>query len=96
MIKHLVFWRVGKNDKKANLEKMKNLLIGMKGMIPQVKDVEVGLNFNTGTAAYDIALSVSVENRFDLDAYQNHPEHVKIKDFINSVVTDRAVVDYEL
>ncbi|MGB3729565.1 MAG: Dabb family protein [Thermodesulfobacteriota bacterium] len=30
-----------------------------------------------------------------LNAYQNHPEHVKIVDFVGEIRTDRAVVDYE-
>ena len=29
-------------------------------------------------------------------SYQNHPEHLKIVDFVGEIRTDRAVVDYEI
>ena len=95
MIRHVVFWRLGEKNKEANLKEMREKLLALKGIVPEIREIEVGLNFNIGSAAYDIALLVTVDNKDDLDAYQHHSEHVKLKDFVDSVVTDRAVVDYE-
>ncbi len=40
--------------------------------------------------------AAKAENAQDLDAYQNHPEHLKTGDFIVKVRIDRRVVDYEV
>ena len=34
-------------------------------------------------------------NKEALDGYQVHPEHLKVKEFVHSVITDRCVVDFE-
>jgi hypothetical protein len=32
----------------------------------------------------------------DLEAYQKHPDHVKISEFVNEIRLERRVVDYEI
>jgi len=36
------------------------------------------------------------ENRKDLDVYQKHVEHVKVKDYIQKIRLEKKVVDYEI
>ncbi len=96
MLRHIVFWRLKPEDKAENLLKMQQKLQGLKDKVPQVKGLETGVNIKTGNAAWDIALWVSLEDEAALDAYQEHPEHVKVRDFIGSVTAERAVVDFEI
>ena len=47
-------------------------------------------------ATYDIVLYSEFASRAALDAYQNHPEHVKIKPFFGAVREARQCMDYEV
>ncbi len=100
MIKHIVFWTLKEfawgGNKKENALKIKQLLEGLKSKIKEIKSIEVGININETPAAYDIVLYAEFASAQDLDAYQVHPEHLKVGDFIDKVRIDRRVVDYEV
>ncbi|MFA9407406.1 MAG: Dabb family protein [Candidatus Dadabacteria bacterium] len=99
MIKHIVMWRLKDEaagaTKEENALKLKDALESLKGKIESLKAAEVGINFNPSPAAFDVVLYSEFEDQDGLNAYQNHPEHVKIADFVGEIRTDRAVVDYE-
>ena len=57
---------------------------------------EGGLNFEYSDATSDISLYTEFASRAALDAYQIHPDHGKVKDFLPLVRTERRVVDYEV
>lgn len=99
MIKHIVMWRLKDSaagaSREENAKKLKESLEDLKDKIEDIKAIEVGINFNSSPAAFDVVLYSEFEDREGLDAYQNHPEHLKIVDFVGEIRTDRAVVDYE-
>lgn len=95
MVRHIVFWRV-KGDKKAVGEKIRAELLALRGLIPELREIEVGLNFNSDSSAYDVALYSTFDSRAELETYQNHPEHKRVAMFIQSVREERVVVDYEI
>ncbi|MGD0779191.1 MAG: Dabb family protein [Dehalococcoidales bacterium] len=102
MIKHVVMWKLKDfaegNTKAENAWKMKSLLEGLKDSIKGIRRIEVGLNTNTSNAIdpFDIVLCAEFNNIEDLKVYQNHPEHMKVGDFIGKVRLERKVVDYEV
>lgn len=100
MVKHIVFWNVAEHhdgmDKPAIIQKMKSMIEGMRGTVPQIAEIEFGTDFNRSEAAFDVALYSSFSDRSALDEYQRHPEHEKVKAFVGAVTTARAVVDYEV
>ena len=100
MIKHIVMWNLkdfaAGADKKENAKKLKESLEALEGVIEEIKAIEVGLNFNPSPAAFDVVLYSEFENREGLEAYQKHPEHLKIVDFVGEIRSERAVVDYEI
>jgi hypothetical protein len=54
--------------------------------------------FNSPSAApdnYDVLLVATFRSWADLDAYQKHPAHLMVADYIRNVRQNRAVVDYE-
>jgi heme-degrading monooxygenase HmoA len=98
MIKHVVLWKLKDfaegADKQQNALKVKSMLEEMRGKIPGMLKLEVGLNFETSDTASDILLYTEFESRDALDKYQDHPEHMKAKNFIPLVRSERRVVDY--
>ncbi len=94
MIKHIVMWKL--KDKESNALALKVMLEGLSGKIPQIKEIEVGINFNPSPAAADVVLYSVFDDTDSLAAYQKHPDHVKVADFLKKIATDRNVVDYEV
>jgi hypothetical protein len=99
VIKHIVMWRLKDSaagaSREENAKKLKQSLEDLKDKIGDIKALEVGINFNASPAAFDVVLYSEFADREGLDSYQNHPEHLKIVDFVGEIRTDRAVVDYE-
>lgn len=99
MIKHIVMWRLKDSaagaSREENAKKLKQSLEDLKDKIEDIKALEVGINFNASPAAFDVVLYSEFADMEGLDSYQNHPEHLKIVDFVGEIRTDRAVVDYE-
>ena len=100
MLKHIVMWKLKDSaegaDKKENARKMKSKLEGLKRKIKEIRSIEVGININDSSDAYDVVLYSEFNSTEDLDAYQNHPEHLRVGDFIGKVRLERKVVDYEV
>ncbi len=99
MIKHIVMWKLvdyyqGKN-KSEIAETIRDNIKALKDVIPQLKEIEVGINFNSSEAAFDLCLYSVFDSRKDLEIYQRHPQHLKVAEFISKVNTKRVVCDYE-
>lgn len=99
MVKHVVCWQLKSNftpDEKAKkLQLMKNELEQLQEKIPVIRQLEVGLNDpSIDPKNYDICLIVTFDTAVDLQHYQNHPDHVSVKELIKSLVQTRACVDY--
>ena len=100
MIKHIVMWKLKDSargtSKDQNALELKSVLEDLKNKISVIKQIEVGINFNKSSAAYDVVLYSEFDSEQDLQAYQKHPDHVKVVDFVNEIRDDRAVVDYQI
>ena len=99
MIKHLVMWKLKDfaegATKEQNARKMKTDLEALKHKIPQIRQIEVGMNFLPSDFSYDVALYSEFKNEEDLALYQKHPEHRSVGVFIQKVSESRVVVDYK-
>lgn len=99
MIKHIVMWRLkdfaNEASKEENASTLKNSLESLKDKISEIKHIEVGINVNRSDAAFDVVLYSEFDSVEALQAYQRHPEHIKIVGFVNEIRSERAVVDYE-
>ena len=97
MVKHIVFWRfkvsAAGQTKQQNMEQVKRQLEGLRGLSGVIA-VEVGFDMLNVDASCDVALYSAFENQAALDAYQQHPNHVAIKQFLGEVSEERYVVDY--
>ncbi len=100
MIRHIVFWKLKPEAEGAsyseNATKMVELLNSLEGKIPNLLSIEAGVDFNRSDAAWDVALYCKLPSKEALNAYQIHPEHLKVAAFIKSVASNRCVIDYEV
>lgn len=99
MITHVVCWkvkdRVGELDKPAILEKLKSDLEALPGHIEDILSLTVGINVNESEAASDVTLLSTFADWEALAAYQAHPAHREVVEFVKQVVSERRVVDFE-
>ncbi|MCG8474758.1 MAG: Dabb family protein [Cytophagales bacterium] len=94
MVKHVVMFRFGAENKEEALKTAKEKLEGLRGKIDTLTSLEVGLNINNSEAAYDLVLITEHPDEKGLDAYQVHPAHQEVVAFIKQVAVARVVVDY--
>ncbi|GFE83868.1 stress responsive protein [Steroidobacter agaridevorans] len=92
MIKHIVLWRL-KN--KADVARVKQELESMRGKIPGLLSLEVGVNF-AESSPVDLGLYTEFSDRAALNAYSDHPVHVPVKQAVGGLIQDRWVLDYEV
>lgn len=98
MVKHIVTWKFhdtaeGKT-KEENIEIVKNDLLSLKGIISEIKHIELGKDVSCTDASYDLVLVTDFENNEDLKSYRVHPEHQKIAKYVAKVTSYRGVIDY--
>ena len=100
MIRHLVLFELADEaegaTKAENALQIKERLEALRGVIPEIRKMEVKLNHPGAPAGnYDVVLDSEFESLEDLRAYAVHPEHLKVGEFIAKVRTARAAIDYE-
>lgn len=97
MIKHIVLWRLKENtDKAADAARIKALLEGLRGRIPGLLAIEVGVNVIADAHAADVALYSEFESLAALEGYQRHPLHLEVVPQVKALATERRSVDYEV
>lgn len=98
MIKHIVFWKINKDgtalDRKKTIESFREKTEYLKTIIPQIREAAVGENVNPGDV-FHICIDSVFDSLEDLDTYINHPEHLKVREFMDSVSYGKTVFDYE-
>ncbi|MEI6768222.1 MAG: Dabb family protein [Betaproteobacteria bacterium] len=97
MIKHIVMWDIlGEHplEKKINIEKVKTAFESLKGKIPGLVHLEVGVDHSQIDYACDVVLYTEFKTQADLDAYAIDPEHLKVRDALNGLRVARHQVDY--
>ncbi len=94
MLVHIVTFKFKNENKKANIIQAKQMLENLMGAVASLRSMDVGINFSTEERAMDLSIITVFEGKEGLDAYAVHLEHVKVLDFIKTVVEYTKVVDY--
>jgi len=94
MIRHIVMFDFKKENKKENIQKAKEMLENLINTIPTLKSMEVGINFSSEGRAMDLSIITSFEDKAGLEEYAIHSEHLKVVEFIKTVVNSSKVSDY--
>ena len=100
MIKHLVFFKLAGeaegNAKAENILLVKEKLEALKAVIPVIRKIVVFQNHPRASSEnYDIVLDSEFDSLEDLKIYAEHPEHLKVGEFIAKVRIGRTAIDYE-
>ena len=100
MVKHLVLWKLKPEahgrSAAENARAIKEKLEALRGRIPGLLRLEVGLDFSRTDNSSDVALYSEIESRAALDAYQAHPDHKAVMPFILEARCERRLCDYEV
>lgn len=97
MIKHIVMWDVrAANDvaHRAGIRQIKQAFEGLRGRIPGLRQIEVGVNHSVVDYACDVVLYSEFDSAADLEAYASHPEHLRVRDELGDLRIARHQVDY--
>lgn len=94
MIKHIVCFKLNEDE---SPEKAKEILLSMKGNVPMLKDIEVGVDVLHSARSYDVILAVVLDDLQALEIYQQDPYHVNVvKKHMHAVTKTSVAIDFEI
>jgi len=94
MITHIVLFKLVHANEET-MEVARTALAGLKGRIPQLRHLEIGVNIVHTERSYDLALVARFDSLEDLQSYQNHPLHVEVVKYLQGNRRSSVTVDYE-
>ena len=96
MVRHIVLWKL-KDAQASNAAghaaSLRSRFKALLGVVPGLESIEVGVNYKPGE--YDLCLVADFADKPSEAAYQTHPEHLKIKEIIHTLIQARTAFDYE-
>jgi hypothetical protein len=98
LIRHIVMWNVRgatRDEKQANIERLQRSFHGLRGRVPGLLHLEIGVDSSGVDYACDVVLVSEFESQAALDAYASHPEHLRVRQELEGLRTHRHQVDYE-
>lgn len=97
MIRHVILWtlkpELSELEKQRAASNMKEKLESLYGVVDGLLRCSVYIDKMESSTA-DVMLDSIFENKKALDGYQVHPEHLKVKEYVHSVVCDRKCLDF--
>jgi quinol monooxygenase YgiN len=97
LIRHIVMWNVrgaSRDEKLANVERLKRSFHSLRGQVPGLLHLEIGVDTSGADYACDVVLVSEFGSQAALDAYATHPEHLRVKTEVGDLRTHRYQVDY--
>jgi hypothetical protein len=101
MIKHVVLWKFdavySDNEKEKIRNEFRSKLYQLKNDVPELLHIEVYYNSEKASALnYDIMLDTVFDTYDDLIAYQIHPAHVSVAEYVRTIKLQRAAIDFTI
>ena len=94
MIKHIVLFKFKKEFPNAAQE-AKAKLEELPSKIDVIRSFQVGIDIMHSERSYDLALIGEYDSMEDLKKYDQHPEHLKVRNFIHGVRETSVSLDFE-
>ncbi|MDE7411154.1 MAG: Dabb family protein [Paramuribaculum sp.] len=97
MIKHIVTFRFSgsETERRTVASKFREALLALPAQIPQLIDIEVGININPAEE-WDLVLTATAASLEDVAIYSAHPAHKAAVALISEHKAGRVCVDYEI
>ena len=99
MIKHIVMWNVQgstPDERRHNIERLRAAFEGLRGQIPGLLHLEIGVDVSRISYACDVVLYSEFDTQASLDAYATHPAHLNVRAALEGLRIARHQVDYEV
>lgn len=94
MLTHIVLFKL-KDNSPEQVRILRDKLCGLEGKIPELLHIEAGIDVVRSERSYDLALVTKFRSLDDMKAYQVHPAHQEVLQYINTVKESVIAVDYE-
>ncbi len=97
MIRHVVMWKLRGDspvEREAARRLVKTSVEAMRGEIPGMLSIELGLDMSGVDYACDAVLVADFESQSALDGYATHPAHLRMKAALGDIRIARFQVDY--
>ena len=79
-----------------NLKTLQDILEALTSKIDLIQSLKVGLDLVGSERSMDLILITEFKNLDDLKAYNGHPEHLKVIDWVLKNVSLVKAVDFEV
>lgn len=96
---HMVMWKLNGATSQARQVQAQALVQAFeatRGKLSGLLRMDVGANLIEAVDACDLALCMVFESRQAFEAYNAHPEHLKIKKMMEPLRLARSQVDFEI
>jgi hypothetical protein len=98
MITHIVEFQLAATDDRQRAEDtdgIRGRLTALVGVVPGLRAITVERDLGLVSGHWDVVLISEHDDNAALESYQAHPAHQEASAWISTVVTARAVVDFE-
>ena len=99
MLRRVVLWRLKAQEaeqKALDAGTIKRALESMRGKIPGMLNLQVGINEIPSKDAADVVMIVDFESVDALAVYETHPVHEQVKPMVGPLREERRVVEYHI
>lgn len=96
-IKHIVMWNLrgeSPQEKAHAIEFLRSRFEGLRGQIPGMLQLEVGVDSSRVGYACDVVLYSVFDSQESLASYATHPAHLRVRDQLGDLRISRHQVDY--
>lgn len=94
MITDVVVFKM-EDRSEASINRAVEKIRGLAGKVPSLRSLEVGQDVIRSARSYDLALIARFDDLAGLQAYQVHPDHVVVLDYMRAVTEGSTAVDFE-
>lgn len=99
MIRHIVEFKLAATDpaqRAKDADGIREHLTALVGAIPGLRGMTVSPDLGLVDTHWDVVLVSDHDDNAALEGYQAHPAHKEASAWVSTVVTDRAIVDFEM
>ncbi|MFL5842498.1 MAG: Dabb family protein [Thermoleophilaceae bacterium] len=93
---HIAWLRFKDGVTDAQIERHLAACRSLPEKVPVMIDLQCGANFTDRAAGYTHGIVVTLPNRDAIDAYLQHPEHIKVVEPLAEDVADLLVMDVQI
>ena len=97
MFKHIVMWDLrgeSPEEKAKAAQLLKRKFESLRGQIPGLLHLEVGIDSSRIAYACDVVLYSEFDSQASLDGYAAHPAHLQVREELGDLRIARHQVDY--